>query len=285
MNPILAARQPRRPYEAHALPFSAQGGPSRDTFICFGATHPPDGSGFPATTTPKLGVFQLFWRALTHPFRSADPKPPTPSRKAKRRLERDIDISRTFLHFNQPTAAEETLKDLLACQIKLLGPQHLLLTKPLQELVNVYRHQQNEEKLDETLHTLLRIYEANHGETALQLLPTLNNLGCNALNNERYDEGESFLLRGLSIIKKKDALMHPMYPVLLSNLGGIYLEQGKYKSAETVLQQAMEAYEIKPPVSLSRFRFTLRKMAALMAATQRPEEAQALKQRIADTQG
>jgi tetratricopeptide (TPR) repeat protein len=79
----------------------------------------------------------------------------------------------------------------------------------------------------------------------------LGDLGAALLGQFRHGEAEPFLSRSVSLLRKTPSIDSRYLPVILGNLGRLYLETGRFMKAEVVVNEALtiggSALELAPP--------------------------------------
>jgi CHAT domain-containing protein/lipopolysaccharide biosynthesis regulator YciM len=131
----------------------------------------------------------------------------------------------------------------LAIREKVLGKEHPLVARSLNNLADLYRVMGNYRQAEPLYQRSLAIREKVLGKDHPAVASSLNNLGLLYRVMGNYKQAEPLYQRSLAIFEKVLGQEHPLVAQILNNLALLYRVMGNYRQAEPLYQRSLAIRE------------------------------------------
>jgi CHAT domain-containing protein/tetratricopeptide (TPR) repeat protein len=177
------------------------------------------------------------------------------------------------------TLAEARVREALAIQEKILGPDNVVIGSYLNNLAEVHVHQGRYVEAEAIHRRALQITEQVLGSDHADMANRLGNLAINLTYQGRADEAEGLQRRALAIAEKALGPRHPDVASILNNLAHAIGEQDRSAEAEAVYRRSLALRESVLGPEHAAVALSLGNIAGVMFQQRRFEEALPLARR------
>jgi CHAT domain-containing protein/tetratricopeptide (TPR) repeat protein len=175
--------------------------------------------------------------------------------------------------------AEARVREALAIQEKILGPESIVIGSYLNNLAEVHVHQGRYDEAEATHRRALEITEKVLGPDHADMANRLGNLAINLTYQGRADEAEGLQRRALAIAEKALGPRHPDVASILNNLAHAVGEQDRSAEAEALYRRSLALRESALGPEHASVALSLGNIAGAMFRQRRFEEALPLARR------
>jgi serine/threonine-protein kinase len=188
-------------------------------------------------------------------------------------------LAQQLMYLGRLDEARPLLRQALASQQKNLGPVHPRVAFIWNELGSVSLRAKDYDEADNAFTQALEINRKVAPGT-FRVGVALSNLGSVATAREDYARAEQYFRQAIENLTKAQSAEHPNTVIARVKLGRALVRQGKYAEAEDHLRFGEEMLT-KRPAGETFIRSAREDLITVYEATQRPQEAKQIKEKLA----
>ena len=179
-----------------------------------------------------------------------------------------------FKHEGRYLDAEQLYRRSLTVRVKLLGPDHPLVSATLDNLANLLEEQDRYAEAEPLYRRAVEITGKRLGVDHPNVAIALGNLAQMYEAEGQYQRAEGLFVRALDIRNKRLAPDDPNIAISLTNLGALYEEEARYSDAQKNYEAAMAILDRHSVTNLSLIPPLLNNLAIVYQDERRYDDAE-----------
>lgn len=154
-----------------------------------------------------------------------------------------VDIADLLAARGEYESAQKRYDEALVVISKKYGTDHLYTANVRGRVANLYLARKQYTEAAELIEQTLAIQQKIYGNESHLLIPAWLTMAQLAQEKQDYVTCEQLLKKAYDVIEKKNRQRHPSAGKILSRLGQLYIETGRYDLAETTSKESLTILE------------------------------------------